>query len=33
MKGIAHEIIPGESETLVAVKTLKGDVLLCNCCN
>ena len=25
MKGVAREIIPGESETLVAVKTLKGD--------
>ena len=29
MKGIAQDIIPGESKTSVAVKTLKGDVLLC----
>ena len=28
MKGIGHEIISGESETLVAVKMLKGDVLM-----
>ena len=28
MKGIGHEIISGESETLVAVKMLKGDVLI-----
>ena len=28
LKGIGHEIIAGESETLVAVKMLKGDSLL-----
>ena len=28
MKGIVHGLIPGEPETLVAVKMLKGNILL-----